>query len=290
MLAVSCDKNGNSQGYSDVTNSGTFAILMNLVSPCLLGLCVTFLRRSTKEMILNEDECKYPVSALEFTAFKLFWSSLTVLPFAIAFEWYGLTLPHKMPLRDAIADIPTVVYGEIILGAVLVSILQVNITWLSSLTSAATLGVLASFKVLPQVISASIFDISNKVPALVCTPHIVGGAMIVLVSCAWAFVRLRGARDLLESKSKRVRKSWACSDEETGRLAATEASAESVDKLRDRMAFIRQTPRCDVPALPLILIFLREARPICYLDYINTFFSRDLPRILFFIVYTFTTA
>ena len=189
LLAVPCDQNGKG-AFSDVTKVQSFALVMNLVSPALLGLCVTMLRKSTKEMILVRQNS---ISALEFTAFKLWWSALTVAPFAIAFEWYGLVLAHKRPLEKVLFDVPASVFAEIIGGAALVCALQVNITWLSSLTSAATLGIIASFKVLPQSAAASFFDMQRKVPFFGCTAHNLGATLMLAVSCMWAVVKYRGA-------------------------------------------------------------------------------------------------
>ena len=70
-----------------------FPIVVNLASPLVLGLCVSELRRATRVLLIENSafDGKVPfMDAFELTAFKLWFSSMCVLPFAIFFEARGI--------------------------------------------------------------------------------------------------------------------------------------------------------------------------------------------------------
>lgn len=93
--------------------TGIFPVAINLVSPVILGLCISELRRASKILLIENNGAygmylnkkKSPIilntrsfthalflgkvpfmNPVELTAFKLWFSSIVVLPFALLFE------------------------------------------------------------------------------------------------------------------------------------------------------------------------------------------------------------
>lgn len=120
-------------------------ILINLVSPMLLGLCIATLRWACCELMRSDNRVAGTVSAVELTAIKLFLSSIVALVMATVLEndgesWWVVFagLPRQTQL------------GITIGGALLIAAFQVNCTWLIKLTSAVSVGLVGQVKIIPQ--------------------------------------------------------------------------------------------------------------------------------------------
>lgn len=132
-------------------------LLVNVLTPLPLALSVAALRRGVKEL-MRPDNLVGGMLAVEVTAIKLAVSSLTCLAAACLLEGGSLGLSKRTGLREghgepwweALAAYPGRGVALVLLGAVLILVFQVNITWLARLTSAVTVGMLASVKVVPQ--------------------------------------------------------------------------------------------------------------------------------------------
>mmetsp|Transcript_7810 Transcript_7810/g.10213 ORF Transcript_7810/g.10213 Transcript_7810/m.10213 type:complete len:395 (+) Transcript_7810:353-1537(+) len=144
-----------------------FPLLLNLISPVLLGLCVSELRRTARMLLIlhNHAEGRVPfMNAFELTAFKLWFSTATVLPFAYFFEEMttvessGLNLSGQTPVSIVLRSQNAALTIAAVGGGILVLIFQVNVTWLCSLTSAISVAIVGGVKVIPQWIIAILFS------------------------------------------------------------------------------------------------------------------------------------
>ena len=72
-------------------------LLVNLLTPVFLALCITTLRKGTKELMRKDNICG-GVSAFEFTAMKLFLSSMTALLLACLMENGGERAAQELVL------------------------------------------------------------------------------------------------------------------------------------------------------------------------------------------------
>jgi len=105
----------------------------------------------------NRPEGKVPhMDAFELTAFKLWISTIVVLPFAYYFEvlivdpMNSLNLCGETSVLIRLQQQSLGLTFAAIGGGFLILIFQVNVTWLCRLTSAVSVGIVGGVKVIPQ--------------------------------------------------------------------------------------------------------------------------------------------
>ena len=187
---------GGSSGAGSGGSSGTaiFAIVINLTSPILLGLCLSTLRLACKELMGNtQNRVRGTVSSIELTCIKLMISSsvafvlaclhdgpaatttVPVVPFINTTHYNEFTtriginddddndttnINHNKNTRwyAAFLELSGQTQLGVIGGAVLILIFQVNCTYLTYLTSTIAVGLVGQVKIIPQYIVATIFN------------------------------------------------------------------------------------------------------------------------------------
>jgi len=145
----------------NVVDGGLYAIAVNLVSPILLGFCITSLRGAAQELLNKPGGRTDGMTCFEFTAIKLWISSLVIFPVAFLFENGGIQLfgfPQVSMYAYQVGSsngwgLPLAATG----GGIFILIFQVNITYLSSLVTAVTVGMVGGMKIFPQWIAALVF-------------------------------------------------------------------------------------------------------------------------------------
>ena len=132
--------------YRDVT---VLAIMINLLSPILLGLCIATLRSACVELRWKTNRVGGRVSSVEITALKLLVSSPVALVLATFFEgdWLQAFRDLSVPTRLGVigSSLPILAY-------------QVNCTYLTAITSAVSVGLVGQLKIIPQWIAAVLFS------------------------------------------------------------------------------------------------------------------------------------
>jgi len=159
--------------------SPLLALLVNLLTPLLLALCVSTLRSGAKELFDDENRLGGRISPAELTALKLALSSCVCFLTACILESGTVQLPHSMQeawWRGLARQTPTEI-AFLLAGGIFVLVFQVNITWLSKLTSAVTVGIVGSVKVVPQWFFSALF-----LARLDVTRLNVSGASLVLMA------------------------------------------------------------------------------------------------------------
>mmetsp|Transcript_52010 Transcript_52010/g.62572 ORF Transcript_52010/g.62572 Transcript_52010/m.62572 type:complete len:472 (+) Transcript_52010:115-1530(+) len=134
------------------------AIAVNLLSPVLLGLCITTLRRACTELMRGENRVGGSVSSFELSALKLTISAPVALLLACMLEQEKMVDGILRPSwQDAFAALPLSTKLGVIGGALLILVFQVNCTFLAFLTSAVDVGLVGQVKIIPQWITAALF-------------------------------------------------------------------------------------------------------------------------------------
>jgi len=136
------------QVMENVAETPALAILFNLISPLLLGLCISTLRSGCVELKRKDNAVGGTVTSVEITALKLVISSSVAFALANVFEgeW-----------RAAFRDLPHATRLGVLGSATPILFYQVNCTYLTSLTSAVTVGLVGQLKIIPQWAAAVIF-------------------------------------------------------------------------------------------------------------------------------------
>uniref|UniRef100_A0A7S1RXV4 Sugar phosphate transporter domain-containing protein n=1 Tax=Alexandrium catenella TaxID=2925 RepID=A0A7S1RXV4_ALECA len=128
-------------------------LTVNLLTPIFLALCITTLRKGVAELF-RPDNCVGGMSPAEFTAIKLALSSAMALAISFLLENEGVLAAegrkHPQSWWSALHEYPAVSLGLLFVGGLFVLVFQVNITWLSGLTSATAVGIVGEVKVVPQ--------------------------------------------------------------------------------------------------------------------------------------------
>lgn len=159
-----------------------FAIVINLLSPMLLGLCLATLRLACIELMRPDNRVGGTVSAVELTSIKLFVSSAVALVLACAMEsgdedkasWWASFVELSRSTRWGVMG-----------GALLISVFQVNCTFLTFLTSAVVLGLVGQVKIIPQWILAAIS--ANRTSNFkIHSMNLVGACLIMASAAAFA--------------------------------------------------------------------------------------------------------
>jgi hypothetical protein len=137
---------------SATTTTPLYAIAVNLVSPILLGLCFATLRLACTELMRPDNRVGGTVSSVELTSIKLIFSSVVGLMMACLMEGGDeITDSWWVAFMDLSKSTRTGVLG----GALLISVFQVNCTFLTFLTSAVGLGLVGQVKIIPQWLLAA---------------------------------------------------------------------------------------------------------------------------------------
>jgi hypothetical protein len=148
-----------------------FAVAINLVSPVLLGLCLATLRLACTELMRPDDRVGGTVSLVELTSIKLIVSSFVALICACIMERGADT---KDSWWVAFIELEQLTRFGVVGGAFLVSIFQMNCTFL---TSAVSLGLVGQVKIIPQRVVASIFGVGIGRPT--STTSLMGAILMI---------------------------------------------------------------------------------------------------------------
>jgi len=183
-----------------------------------LALCITTLRGGAKELFRADNRLGGSVSPIEFTAVKLLLSASTALILACIME-NGHVRLEKSPHEAwwvALSSYPTSALAFLLLGGVFVLIFQVNITWLSGLTSATAVGIVGEVKIVPQWIFNAMFDLKVDL-----TPfNLAGAACAILGSVLYASSSMMSERLVLASSGFK----WVPRGEDSARDRKVSAS------------------------------------------------------------------
>jgi hypothetical protein len=136
-----------------------YAITINLISPILLGLCLATLRLACTELMRPDNYVKGSVSAVELTSIKLVVSSVVGLMMACIMEGGD---ESRDPWWIAFVELSKSTRWGVIGGALLISVFQVNCTFLTFLTSAVSLGLVGQVKIIPQWLLAAFSSSRNS--------------------------------------------------------------------------------------------------------------------------------
>mmetsp|Transcript_16299 Transcript_16299/g.29809 ORF Transcript_16299/g.29809 Transcript_16299/m.29809 type:complete len:168 (-) Transcript_16299:103-606(-) len=132
------------------------------------------------------------MSVFELSAIKLWISSATILPFAFLVEnggaqmlgFTGLNETAETAYHVAVHSRPALGFATLG-GGIFVLAFQVNVTLLSKMSTAVTVGVVGGLKILPQWLTAAAFNRGVDL-----SPSNVVGVFILLVSSIqWAYLR-----------------------------------------------------------------------------------------------------
>eukprot|EP00924_Labyrinthula_sp_SR-Ha-C_P003455 maker-scaffold_15-snap-gene-10.73-mRNA-1 protein AED:0.01 eAED:0.01 QI:21/1/1/1/1/1/5/510/374 len=163
---------------SGSTNHPIFAILINIASPIFLGLVVSQLKKTVHNF---HEICPCDFYLAHLTVYKLFFSTLTLIPFALAFESSAIQ-KDDLGSREKLMLIYLAAGGGF-----LTAIFQVNMTWLSSLTSVVSLAIVGGFKVVPQWLLATILFQSFDMTFL----NLCGGFLLLSATVLWTRSRYK---------------------------------------------------------------------------------------------------
>lgn len=178
--------------------TGLYAVTINLISPVLLGLCVTLLRKASHHLLVREAGPlgRVPgMNPVELTAIKLWWSCAVIFPFVILFEDGGL---QRLGISAPSSNIPVSVFAQTespglflaaLGGGVFILVFQVNMTWMSTMATAVTVGVIGSLKVFPQWVVAILYA-GNLDLSLT---NVTGAFLLLLFCTVWAYSRYDAA-------------------------------------------------------------------------------------------------
>jgi hypothetical protein len=177
------------------------AVLINLMSPMLLGLCISTLRLACVELMRPDNRVGGTVSSVELTSIKLMMSSLVALVLATLWEGGGpedtpnwknepqaqsQQPTHQqqlvLPWWTAFAALPNSTKWGVLGGAGLIAVFQADCTFLTFLTNAVTVGLCGQVKIIPQWITATIF--ATKISNFTVKPTAILGAFLICGSAA----------------------------------------------------------------------------------------------------------
>lgn len=166
-------------------------LLVNLLTPPMLALCVCTLRKGAAELSRPDNRLEGGVTPIEFTSLKLAMSSACALLLSLCLEGDLFHIRQGAPWWVSIQHEPMQSLGLLMVGSMFVLIFQVNLTWLSSLTSAVTVGIMGGVKVIPQWALNAAFSLHVDLVPL----SLGGAALILLASGMYAHVSVRKYED-----------------------------------------------------------------------------------------------
>mmetsp|Transcript_44951 Transcript_44951/g.106745 ORF Transcript_44951/g.106745 Transcript_44951/m.106745 type:complete len:410 (+) Transcript_44951:93-1322(+) len=166
------------------------AIAVNLMTPIALALCVNFLRAGVAELTNPDNQIRGSISSVEFTAWKTGISAVVTLALSFLLESGNFRLSEysllhrssKPPWWMALRDYPQSGILLLLLDSVFLLLFQVNLTWLTSLTSAVTVGIISEVKVIPQWLINSAFGL----PVHHTNANLIGAVILLLASAVYA--------------------------------------------------------------------------------------------------------
>mmetsp|Transcript_32131 Transcript_32131/g.81519 ORF Transcript_32131/g.81519 Transcript_32131/m.81519 type:complete len:444 (+) Transcript_32131:128-1459(+) len=168
--------------YAVDTLSAPFVpLLVNLLTPLVLALCISFLRLGTQELLRCDNRLQGTMTSTEFTALKLLLSAAVALVLAMLLEGRS-SLLQDGSWWEALGEEPTESVAAILFGGVFVLIFQVNLTWLAGLTSALTVGIIGGLKVVPQWFLNAAFHLKVNLTPL----NLLGAGFILAASVLYA--------------------------------------------------------------------------------------------------------
>jgi hypothetical protein len=159
-----------------------FAIAVNLISPMLLGVCLATLRLACTELMRPDNRVGGTVSAVELTSIKLIVSSAVGLILACVMEGGD---ESKVSWWVAFYELSRSTRWGVLGGAVLISVFQVNCTFLTFLTSAVVLGLVGQVKIIPQWLLAAV-SASRTSNFKMHSMNLVGACLIMASAAAFA--------------------------------------------------------------------------------------------------------
>jgi len=223
-------------------------VLVNLGTPIFLGLSVTALRWGVQELMRPDGRLRGTMSLSEFTSVKLAISSFTCLVASLVLEGgvvglskhTGLHRTSKPPWWEALAAYPTQGTVLILIGGIFILVFQVNLTWLTRLTSAVTVGVVGGVKVVPQWLLNRALGVGSAH----CTSLALVGALLVLASSGlYLWARLQ---DSLQQASVALVGDGDC--EQGNIMESSQSAAVLLPKLEGwRLCRWRCRWRCRMP-------------------------------------------
>jgi len=166
-------------------------MLVNTLTP-LCGACsITTLRKAVKELTRSSNCLRGTMPVSEIACLKLGVSALTALVASLILEGTvlqlskhsGVAAARRPAWWQALAAFPPEGVLLILGGSAFILIFQVNMTWLSKLTSATTVGMCGSLKVIPQWLLNAAFNMT-----VTLTPLNVAGSVLVLASSGVYFL------------------------------------------------------------------------------------------------------
>lgn len=157
------------------------ALIANLTAPALQGLVIALLRVGVLAAMRREQHRPTLLFLVDFTAVKLAFAFLAAATLALVVERRSACTELVAYAELGVADA-----RALALSATLVAIIQLSFTALAALVSAPTVGVIATLKVVPQVIVAAIVDPKLHAQQAQRPDYYVGAALILLSSLLWA--------------------------------------------------------------------------------------------------------
>ncbi|CAE7340268.1 unnamed protein product [Symbiodinium sp. CCMP2456] len=158
-------------------------VLVNLLIPLMMAIVVVFLRRTTVELRRRDNCLGGRITPAEITAIKLAFSAFVCLLLACLMEnghvqlATGSAQPQQQPAWwDALCAGGLPALLTVLSGGCVVTIFQLNLTWLSTMVSACTIGIIGGAKIVPQYFvnamvtgqfKLNVLDVSGV--ALVCS-------------------------------------------------------------------------------------------------------------------------
>ncbi|KAJ8614197.1 hypothetical protein CTAYLR_001094 [Chrysophaeum taylorii] len=165
------------------------ALAANLAAPALQGLVIALLRSGVVAATLSTRKRRASWNVLvDFTATKLLSAALSAAALA------GL-VEGRTSLRELRQwrDIPAPALTAILLATLLVACVQFSFTFLSSVVSAPTVGVVAALKVVPQVALASAIAARAGQDVSWRPTQIAGATLLLFSAVLWAVRQFRKA-------------------------------------------------------------------------------------------------
>jgi len=158
-------------------------LLVNLLTPVVLAFCVCSLRKGAVELFRPDNQLKGAITPIEFTSLKLASSSACALLLSLCFEGCWTQMKDCVPWWAQIQHESLFSLGLLLFGAIFVLIFQVNITWLASLTSAVSVGIVGGLKVIPQWILNAAFKLHMDLGVL----NLSGAALVFIATVLYAW-------------------------------------------------------------------------------------------------------
>eukprot|EP00529_Nitzschia_sp_RCC80_P015347 CAMPEP_0113490518 /NCGR_PEP_ID=MMETSP0014_2-20120614/27088_1 /TAXON_ID=2857 /ORGANISM="Nitzschia sp." /LENGTH=711 /DNA_ID=CAMNT_0000384293 /DNA_START=22 /DNA_END=2157 /DNA_ORIENTATION=- /assembly_acc=CAM_ASM_000159 len=165
-----------------------YAICINLISPVFLGLCLATLRLACTELMRPDNRVGGTVSAVELTSIKLIVSSSVGLILACILEGGDENRPAWW---IAFGELASSTRWGVLFGSILISVFQVNCTFLTYLTSAVALGLVGQVKIIPQWFVAA-FTASRTSNFTMHPMNLVGAFLIMVSASGFAVVNWIG--------------------------------------------------------------------------------------------------